>query len=401
MTIDLSFPYENGASRPPLPIGAIATPSRSNGSDWGYTDDGDPKPGSPVLVCLADVQPQSVNWLWLGRIPLGRMSLLVGRPGEGKSFASTDWAARVSRGKAWPDGSPCAQGSVLFVSAEDDPGDTIRPRLDAHDADTARVHLLKGVNTKNGRGLPVEGAFTLADLDSLSQALEHIGDVRLIVIDPIGSYMGGGVDAHRDNEVRGVLGPLGALAQESGAAVLLVAHQRKATAAHADDLVLGSRAFTGIARSVLHLLRDPDDEARRLLLPGKMNLSEPAPGLAFSIGGEPPRVNWETEPVHVTAAEVLARGNGGSKAGDEAGEWLRDALSSGPVPAKDLKQLAEQDGLAWRTIERAKKRIGAEAAREGYSNGGRWLWFMPSGQQTPPLAAKDRHRADVADYGGL
>ena len=367
-----------------------------------------PKPepivGSPVLACMADVKPEAVRWLWHGRIPLGRLSLLVGRPGEGKSFATTDFAARVSSGRAWPDHAPCVRGSVLLVSAEDDPGDTIRPRLDAHDADPSRIHALQAVcGGRDAKGRPIEAAFTLADLDALRQAIERIGDVRLIVVDPIGSYMGARVDAHRDNEVRAVLAPLGEIARQSGAAVLLVAHQRKGAATHADDLVLGSRAFTGIARSVLHLLRDPDDEQRRLLLPGKMNLSVPAPGLAFTIDGEPARVHWEPDPVPTTAGEVLARGNGsgGKGAGNEAEQWLRDVLSDGPVPTSELKALAQRDGMGWRTIESAKQRIGVKATREGFGSDGRWVWVLPIDRQPEPIDRIDRQEQILADNGGV
>ena len=365
----------------------------------------EPEPivGSPVLACMADVKPEAVRWLWDGRIPLGRLSLLVGRPGEGKSFATTDWAARVSTGRAWPDGATCERGSVLLVSAEDDPGDTIRPRLDAHDADPSRIHALQAVcGGRDAQGGRIEGAFTLADLDPLRQAIERIGDVRLIVVDPIGSYMGARVDAHRDNEVRAVLAPLGEIARRSGAAVLLVAHQRKGRASHADDLVLGSRAFTGIARSVLHLLRDPDDEQRRLLLPGKMNLSQPALGLAFTIDGEPARVRWERDAVQTTAGEVLARcnGAGGQSAGNEAEQWLRDVLSGGPMPSKELRARAERDGMSWRTIERAKKRMGVEATKVGFGSG-IWWWELPIDRQPEPIDRQDRQGESVADNGGV
>ena len=358
--------------------------------------------GSPVLVCMDGVEAQEVNWLWSGRLPLGRLSLLVGRPGEGKSFATLDWAARVSKGHAWPDGSSCEMGSVLLVSAEDDPGDTIRPRLNAHDADPKRIHMLKGVHAKSKNGKVIVGAFTLADIEPLKQALNTIGDVRLIVIDPIGSYVGGRVDAHRDNEVRSVLTPLAALAQETGAAVVLVAHQRKGMAANPDDMVLGSRAFTGLARSVLHLMRDPDDEDRRLLLPGKMNLSVPAPGLAFTIGGDPARVQWEADPVSITASEVLAKSIGGSNAASEAEDWLRDVLSNGPMESSKVKEKAGVDGLAWRTVERAKDKIGAKSTREGYSNDGRWMMVMPTiDRQDTPKTANPAIGENVADYGGV
>ena len=200
---------------------------------------------TPVLVKMSDVEAVPVRWLWLGRLPLGRLALLAGMPGLGKSFATIDFAARVSTGTAWPDGSPCEQGSVLFIAAEDDPADTVRPRLDAHGADVTRVHMLKGVRRLGQNGQQFDGAFLLDDLTPLETVLTELGDIRRVVIDPIGSYLGGRVDAHRDNDVRAVLAPLAALASKYDVAILLVAHIRKGTAAHADDLVLGSRAFTG------------------------------------------------------------------------------------------------------------------------------------------------------------
>jgi putative DNA primase/helicase len=358
-----------------------------------------PRDGEPVLVCMGDVQPETVRWLWHGRLPLGRLSLLVGRPGEGKSFATIDWAARVSTGSDWPDGLACECGSVLLVSAEDDPGDTIRPRLDAHGADASRVHLLSAVNRRGENGRLVEAVFTLADLDPLRQSVERIGDVRLIVIDPIGSYIGGRIDAHRDNEVRSVLAPLAALAQQCGAAVVLVAHQRKAAATHADDLVLGSRAFTGIARSVLHLIRDPENDDRRLLLPGKTNLSMPAPGLAFAIRGEPTRLEWEPGTVNLSASEVLAAGKGGAgSAKYGAAEWLRDELSNGPVPSKELQERAKADGIAWKTVRSVKDLVGAHPTRKGFGPKGRWVWVNSAGSPKKPI---DVPNSTSGIYGAL
>jgi putative DNA primase/helicase len=215
---------------------------------WEQESDGN---AEPVLVCLADVEPRPVSWLWPGRIPLGRITLLVGRPGEGKSFLTTDMAARITTATPWPDGSECPIGSVVLISAEDDPADTIRPRLDAHYADVRRVHLLSAVRRKDADGHH-ERMVTLADLDAIEKAVKRCGDCKLIVVDPIGSFLGGRTDSHRDNEVRAVLAPIAQLAERHGPAVLVVAHRRKGTGSTADDLALGSRAFTGIARAVWH-----------------------------------------------------------------------------------------------------------------------------------------------------
>jgi RecA-family ATPase len=207
---------------------------------------------------------------------------------------------------------------VILISAEDDPADTIRPRLDAHGADARKVHLLSAVRRVDKDGQSSEVMFTLADVAALEAALKTRPDCRLIVVDPIGSFLGGRTDAHRDNEVRSVLAPVARLAEKYGPAVLVVAHRRKSTGDSADDLALGSRAFTAIARAVWHLSRDGKDKARRLLLPGKNNLAIEGGGLAFTITGAPPALAWERDPVSMSADEALAVEND-DKADSESG----------------------------------------------------------------------------------
>ncbi|MFQ5732842.1 MAG: AAA family ATPase, partial [Planctomycetaceae bacterium] len=326
-------------------------------------------PTGPVLRCLADIEARPINWLWPRRIPAGRITLLVGRPGEGKSFLTCDLAARISTGTPWPDGSTCSRGSVLLVTAEDDPSDTIRPRLDAHHADVRRVHILTAVRHADENGDVTEVMFTLRDVAALEAALKTLPDCRLIVIDPIGSFLGGGTDAHRDNEVRSVLAPVAQLAEKYGVAVLVVAHVRKTLAAYADDMALGSRAFTGIARAVWHLTHDREHKLRRLLLPGKCNLAAQQTGLAFTIGGDPPSLCWEREPVDLTAddrvAEDLRPKRGPDpEAQNEAQVFLRQALADGPRLVKDIRSEAlDAHGIGKRTLDRAKKSIGVVAYR--------------------------------------
>ena len=193
------------------------------------------------------------------------------------------------------------------------------------------------------------------------------------------------MNSDKDSEVRALLAPLAAMARRLDFAVVIVAHTRKAIASHPDDAVMGSRGFTGIARSVLHLMADPDDESRRLLLPGKNNLAAPPLGLAYTITGDPARVVWEADPVTMTASDVLASMNGhGGRNGDEPGDWLRDVLSDGPVPSAEIKERAKADGFGWRSIESAKTRIGAVATREGYASDGAWAWYIPIDRNENP-----------------
>lgn len=362
----------------------------------------------PILTCLASVTPRPVSWLWRGRIPMGRISLLVGRPGEGKSFLTTDAAARISTGTPWPDGSDCPKGSVLLLTAEDDPADTIRPRLDAHYADTFKVHLLSAVRRQDGEG-QYEKVITLADVNEIEESLQRLSDCKLVVVDPIGSFLGGRTDAHRDNEVRAVLAPIAALAEKYGPAVLVVAHRRKSAGSNADEMALGSRAFTGIARAVWHVSRDSEDKSRRLFLPGKNNLAREGDGLAFSIIGEPPRIVWERDPVAMSADDSLAAETEihDQKSGPEAealagaANWLRSALEGGPRPAKDLfDEWKNGEGGSERTLKRAKQSVDVEAYRDKVP--GPWWWRLPGKDARPsqdgelgPLGTLAENEADL------
>jgi hypothetical protein len=364
---------------PPIP----ETPKKGNGSPEQPTPMPDNAAGAPpitpVVICMADIDPREVRWLWRGRIPLGRLTVLGGIPGAGKSYLTCDLAARISTGTPWPDGAQNMPGSVLIVSAEDDPADTIRPRLDACHADVERIHVLSAVRRLTPNGDERETVFTLADVAALEEAMKALPDLRLVVIDPIGSYMGGGVDAHRDSEVRSVLAPVAQLAERYGVAVLIVAHRRKGSAGTADETVLGSRAFTGIARAVWHLTRDTEDKRRRLLLPGKMNLGPEGTGLAFAIAGEPvATVQWERGDVNTTADEALAAERAQDGPGrppekrDAATDWLQRELAGGIArPVKELKKSAEEAGLGWRTVQRVASPI-VDIESLGFGAGSAW-----------------------------
>jgi hypothetical protein len=357
---------------------------------------------APVLTCLADVEPRPVSWLWPGRIPLGRITLLVGRPGEGKSFLTIDAASRVSTGTPWPDGSACPKGSIILISAEDDPASVIRPRLDAHSADVSRVHLLAAVRRADGKGT-YERLITLADVDAIETALARTPDCRLLIIDPVGDFLGGQTDSHRDNEVRSVLAPIAALAEKYGPAVLVVAHRRKSAGSIADDLALGSRAFTGIARAVWHLTRDPENKSRRLMLPGKNNLAREGDGLAFTIAGGPPHIVWERDPVSMSADDALAAetASRNTKPGpdadalDAATDWLRSTLASGPRLARELAdEWCNGQGGGKRTLHRAKEALQVEAFRLEVP--GPWWWRLP-----PNIAKTTPESGHLGNLGNL
>ena len=347
-----------------------------------------PKP-SAITRRLSAVERETLQWLWPGRIPLGKLTLLAGDPGLGKSFVTLDIAARVSSGEPWPDLPLLKQtpASVLLFNAEDDLADTIAPRLDKAGADDRNIVAVEGVALGDQRR-----HFSLEqDLPRLEEVLEQVPETRLIVIDPISAYTGK-IDSHKNADVRGMLAPLAELAGRHRLAIVAVTHLSKSGGSKAVYRAMGSLAFAAASRAVWAVAKDPNDPQRRLFLPGKLNLARDPEGLAYRI--EDGRVAWEAEPVRVHADEAFAAelkaAQGKDKRGTErreAMEWLREQLKDGPCPASDLIELGEQYGFTKRTLQRALKEIGG--ARKKDSFGGPWLWSLPDeganeGDSNPP-----------------
>lgn len=352
-------------------------------------------PMGPVMTCLADVKPRNVEWLWPKRIAIGKITMLAGDPGLGKSFCSMDIAARVSVGAAWPDllEAPQQVGSVIILSAEDALDDTIRPRLDAAGADSNRICAIEAIREFDpATGKPRQRGFCLdKDIHNLEHAIRQMGDCRLVVIDPISAYLGE-ANSHNNAEVRALLSPLADLATRYRVAVLCVSHLNKGNG-DAMYRVMGSLAFVAAARAGYAVVKDRQDETgqRRFILPIKNNLGDDESGLAYRIAEVPgldqPRVEWEPNLVHMTVNDALGVGDGegGGDGQDdehqrrktqvaEAVQWLEGFLNDGPKSASDIIEAARKNGIKQRTLERAKTVLGAVARREGFAEGSRWVW---------------------------
>lgn len=338
-----------------------------------------------------DVFAEPVHWLWPGRIACGKVTIIAGHPGIGKSQISASLAAIVSTGGLWPDGDAHAElGAVAICSAEDDAADTLKPRLMAAGADMARCHVLDAVHELGRDGLPTLRGFDLSrDVSRLEATLAQLGDIRLLFIDPISAYLGG-VDSHRHADVRALLAPLSDMAARLDVAVVAISHLSKG-GGEAIARVTGSLAFIAAARAAWLVVKDPQHDARRLFLALKNNLGPDGSGLAFGIDAvtigdiETSRVVWSADPVTMTADEALTAARSGREQraapqSDEAYAWLAQVLAKGPVPTVEIQQRARADGVSWRTVERAKDRLGVRSRRHGFGDAGRWAWELP---QTP------------------
>jgi hypothetical protein len=342
-----------------------------------------PASSQPELIAkrVCKVTREQLAWLWPGRIPLGKLTLLAGDPGLGKSLVTLDIAARVSRGLPWPDCPLLSQpvGEVVLFNAEDDANDTIAPRLDLAGADDSKIILVEGVQVFDpNRDKQTKLYFSLEHhLPQLEQALRGWPEVRLIVIDPISAYCGQ-TDSHNNAEVRALLAPLADLAGRTRAAVLAVTHLSKSGGPKAIYRAMGSLAFAAASRAVWAIVKDPDDPQRRLFLPTKLNLARDPDGLAYRIVDG--RVVWEFEPVAMHADDAFRAEMEGSKREriterDEAAQWLREHLTAGPVPASQVIDAGKEEGFSERTLRRAFKELGGRSRKD--KDGGCWRWSLP------------------------
>jgi hypothetical protein len=339
----------------------------------------EPQP-QEIGLLLSSVESEEVEWLWPYRLALGKLALVDGDPGLGKSAVTLDLTARVSVGKDFPDGAESEPGGVVLLSAEDGLRDTIRPRLDAAGADVSRILALATVPDENGhdRLLSIP-----EDIPLIEKGMKRVG-ARLLVVDPLMAFLSGETNSHRDQDVRRALAPLASLAERTGACVVVVRHLNKAPGNNPLYRGGGSIGIIGAARMAFVVGKDPQDENRRVLASTKNNLAKPPKSLMFTLEEAESgavRVNWLGDS-EVSAKDLLAtpQDQEYAEARSEAAEFLNDALANGPVPARDIIRDAEDAGISEKTLRRAKKLLGVVANREGEAGkrgAGRWLWKLP------------------------
>lgn len=258
---------------------------------------------TPVGVLLSEVQAESIQWLWKPRLAAGKMTMLDGDPGLGKSLVSLDLAARVSAGREMPDGTPGLSGGVVLITPEDGLADTIRPRLERAGADLTRIVSIgtvpETIETKNGPFV-YNRPFTLpGDLEILEGAIERV-QAKLVIIDPVMAIIGSGTGKNTsvDNEVRALLSPVQMLIEKANAACILVRHITKSKSENPLHAGMGSMAFIGLARTGLMIVRDPNNEESCVLAHIKSNIKNLGPALTYHIVSEEqvderPHVEWD------------------------------------------------------------------------------------------------------------
>src|SRR5262249_18710938 len=345
-----------------------------------------------VTTAAADLEMCGVDWLWPGRFALGKIGLIAGLPDYGKGQIAAFIAAAVTAAIQLPcDEGSVRQGNVIWFNAEDDARDTVLPRLVAAGADPRRVHFVD-CSCVGGK----ERSFSLVtDLRLLRKRIMQIGSVVLVIIDPVSAYLGvGKVDTRSTTDVRGVLTPLKELAEELHLAVIDIAHfNKKVDVTSALLRISDSLAYVAAARHVYVVLDDPEDNAMRLFVKAKNNLAADKKALRYGIGVRTvrhdivaPFIVWHPQHVEVTANEAMQAAVGQSgHTRREAREFLLNRLEAGPVKSDDILEEAKQEGIAERTLKRAKKELGIRSRKMSEKFDGDWTWELPAMRRKMPI----------------
>lgn len=321
-------------------------------------------PPVPMLR-MADVELTSVEWLWFPYIPFGKLTIIQGNPGEGKTYFAMRLAAACTNRKPLPGMKTLEPFNIIYQTAEDGLGDTVKPRLIEADADLERVLVI------DDRDTPL----TLAD-ERLARAIRE-NQAKLIIIDPVQAFLGADVDMNRANEVRPIFRSLGDIAQETGCAIVLIGHLNKAAGTQSTYRGLGSIDITAAVRSLLFIGKLKDSPTTRVLIHEKSSLAPPGQSIAFSLGDEK-GFAW-IGAYDITADELLAGTDTGKTESKtaQAEMLILELLADGKkMPSAELEKAVNDRGISSRTLRTAKNRIGDRLVTE--KNGTAWVCYLRS-----------------------
>ena len=317
-----------------------------------------------TILSLDTIHPKPLHWLWRPRIPLGRLTILLGHPDRGKTLVACTFAFHVTRGVAWPDGLSCRMGNVLFLESEDSLEETTVPRLIASGCDMSRVF------SRSER-----------DLNGLESIIKEKAIV-LVVISPLNTYLPQ-TNTRDDQKIRKILQPIADIAERTGASIVVIMHPPKTRHTLPIHSVAGSTAYGAVARSVL--VTDRDENGLCLLESIKGNLSGLVPPIGYRI------LSWnQDEDVAVLKWELVEKGKSNilppheeeKTALDEACEFLQMKLEHGPVSAATLKEMADTEGVSWRSVVRARKLLRTSKRKVGSGVQSYWEVYLNNAKST-------------------
>lgn len=357
------------------------------------------------LINGADVRPESITWLWEGWLARGKLHIMAGPPGTGKTTVLLKMIALITSGRPFPDGSPTIPGHVVIWSGEDGIADTLVPRLIAAGANMRRVHFVKRL--QDGRGSRPFDPST--DMDALQAKISQVGDVALLMLDSVVSAVGG--DSHKNTEVRRGLQPLVDLSEAVNCAAVGVSHFTKATAGRDPiERVTGSIAFGALPRIVIAIARRKEGDGpqgdTRLMVRAKSNIGPDGGGFEFRmtlvagiVDDQVPVAEFGDRlqgPAKKLLDDAETEEDAATAERRSAADFLRELLAGGPLTPKEVRHHGDEAGYSWRTLQRAM-RLAAVQHRRGGAPGtpGKWWIGTPQRATAPP-----RHVREFGATGG-
>lgn len=315
------------------------------------------------MIRMSEVQQTEVDWLWYPYIPFGKLTIIQGNPGEGKTFFAMQLAAACTNRKFLPQMEPFEPFNMIFQTAEDGLGDTVKPRLLSAEADLERVLVIDDA----------DNPLTLAD-ERIENAIRE-NNARLVIIDPLQAFLGANVDMNRANEVRPIFRRLAEVAQSTNCAIVMIGHLNKASGSQSTYRGLGSIDITAVVRSLLFIGKVRSDPTTRVIVHEKSSLAPPGQSLAFSLGDEK---GFRWIGAYDISAEDLLAGGEGSKTElkqEQAVKLMEEFLSEGrKVSIAEINKEATERGISERTVRLARNSMGDKIASERQGKDW-WIWF--------------------------
>ena len=311
------------------------------------------------MIRMSEVQSQEIEWLWYPFIPYGKLTIIQGDPGDGKTTMVLNLAAKLSKGEALDENMKVTEPvNVIYQTAEDGLADTVKPRLELAGADCERIIVID------------ESDKSLSMVDErLEQAIVRTG-ARLLILDPIQAYLGGGMDMNRANEARDMTKKLGALAEKTKCAIILIGHMNKASGNKAAYRGMGSIDFFAVARSVLLVGRAEGESNTRAVVQIKNNLAAFGHPKAFALSED--GFKWLGD-YEITVDEVLGGITPKANKMEQAKQMLRElAETQSAVLSNEIFDRANELGISKRTLENAKKELGVQTRKINNA----WYWEL-------------------------